>query len=108
MSRINQSQCGFTLVEMAVVLLIVALLVGSGLSVVSAQVEQQKYKDTQRILDDAREALLGFAAANGRLPCPATAASNGIEAPAGGGVAHAVARDEFALARNTETCRPLS
>jgi prepilin-type N-terminal cleavage/methylation domain-containing protein len=87
MSRINQSQCGFTLVEMAVVLLIVALLVGSGLSVVSAQVEQQKYKDTQRILDDAREALLGFAAANGRLPCPATAASNGIEAPAGGSTA---------------------
>ncbi len=84
MRRIDQTQRGFTLVEMAVVLLIVALLVGSGLSVVSAQIEQQKYKDTQRILDDAREALLGFAAANGRLPCPATAASNGIEAPAGG------------------------
>ena len=32
-----------------------------------------------------QEALLGFAAMNGRLPCPATAASNGVESPPGGG-----------------------
>ncbi len=35
----------------------------------------------------AKEALLGFAAINGRLPCPATAASNGVEAPVGGSTA---------------------
>lgn len=78
---------GFTLVEMAMVLLIVALLLGGGLTVVSTQIEQQKFKDTQKILDDAREALIGFAAANGRLPCPASAASNGIESPPGGSTA---------------------
>ena len=75
---------GFTLVEMAMVLLIVGLLLGGGLSVISTQIEQQKIKDTQKVLEDAREALIGFAAANGRLPCPASAASNGIESPAGG------------------------
>ena len=78
---------GFTLIEMAMVLLIVALLLGGGLSVLSAQLEQQKYKDTQKLLEDAREALIGYAAANGRLPCPASAASNGIESPLGGSTA---------------------
>ena len=78
---------GFALIEMAMVLVIVALLAGSGLLTLRMQIEHQKVKDTQKVLDDAREALLGFAAANGRLPCPATAASNGIEAPAGGSTA---------------------
>jgi hypothetical protein len=31
------------------------------------------------MLDQAREAIIGFAAANGRLPCPASATSNGAE-----------------------------
>lgn len=78
---------GFSLIEMAMVLLIVSLLLGGGLSVVSAQIEQQKFKDTQHILDDAREALVGYAAANGRLPCPASATSNGVESPLGGSTA---------------------
>ena len=77
---------GFTLIEMAMVLLIVALLLGGGLAVLTAQIEQQRFKDTERILADAREALIGYAAANGRLPCSATAASNGVESPLGGGV----------------------
>ncbi|MCF8151888.1 MAG: type II secretion system GspH family protein [Burkholderiaceae bacterium] len=78
---------GFTLIEMAMVLLIVAMLLGGGLSVISAQIAQQKFKDSQKILDDAKEALIGYAAANGRLPCPASAASNGIESPVGGSTA---------------------
>lgn len=70
---------GFTLVEMAIVLLIVGLLLGGGLMVLGAQTEAQRFKETQRQLDEARDALLGFAVANGRLPCPASAASNGVE-----------------------------
>lgn len=83
MKSIGRMSAGFSLVEMAIVLLIVAMLIGGGLSVVSAQIEQQKFKDTQKLLADARESLLGFVAANGRLPCPATAASNGSEAYVG-------------------------
>ncbi|MDK9703698.1 MAG: prepilin-type N-terminal cleavage/methylation domain-containing protein [Sulfuritalea sp.] len=69
-------QTGFTLVEMAIVLLIVALLLGGGLAVFSAQIEQQKFKDTQKSLEDAKEALIGFAASHAAtdgkpyLPCP--------------------------------------
>ena len=76
---------GFTLVELAVVLAIVGLLLGSLMYTLSAQADQRAREQTQRSLEQAREALLGFAVANGRLPCPATAASNGAELPAGGG-----------------------
>lgn len=74
---------GFTIIEMAIVLLILGLLLGGGLAVLSTQVEIQKVKDTQRLLDEAREALLGFAVRNGRLPCPANPAlAAGTELPA--------------------------
>lgn len=71
--------CGFSLVEMAIVLVIVGLALGAGLSVLSGQVEQKKINDTQKALEEAKDALMGFAIVNGRLPRPATVASNGIE-----------------------------
>lgn len=70
---------GFTLIELAVAVAIVALLLGSILIPLQTQVESRKYDETQRILDQAREALLGYAAAYGYFPCPADAASNGQE-----------------------------
>jgi prepilin-type N-terminal cleavage/methylation domain-containing protein len=76
---------GFSLVELAMVLLIVSLLMGSLMYTLSAQVEQRNFEDTRRRLEQARELLLSFAIVKGRLPCPATAASAGDEAPAGGG-----------------------
>lgn len=75
-------QQAFTLVELAVVMVLIGLLLGSLMYTLSAQVDQRAREQTQRTLDQAREALLGYAIANGRLPCPASAASNGIEAPA--------------------------
>lgn len=62
---------GFTLVELAIVLTIVALLTGGLLLGVSAQREAAGNVDAQRQLENIREALLGFAISNGRLPCPA-------------------------------------
>lgn len=70
---------GFTLIEMAVAIFIIALLLGSILVPLQSQVESRNYDHTQRILEQAREALLGYAAANGRFPCPASATSNGTE-----------------------------
>jgi prepilin-type N-terminal cleavage/methylation domain-containing protein len=78
---------GFTLTEMAVVLVIMALLVGGMLLPLTAQDELRRGGETQATLKIAIESLLGFAAANGRLPCPGTAASNGIESFAAGGSA---------------------
>ena len=76
---------GFSLVELAVVMAIVALLLGGLMYTLSAQVEQRNFEDTRRRLEQARELVLGFAIVNGRLPCPATAVSSGDESPAGGG-----------------------
>lgn len=72
-------QSGFTLVEIAMVLLIVGLLIGGMVAPLSSQLEQKKISDTRRALDDAREALFGFALRNGYLPCPAISATNGLE-----------------------------
>ena len=76
---------GFTLVELAVMLLIVGLILGSMMFTFSAQVEMSNRAETLRRLENAKELLLAFAIVNGRLPCPATAASGGQEAPPGGG-----------------------
>jgi prepilin-type N-terminal cleavage/methylation domain-containing protein len=70
---------GFSLVELAVVLAVVGLLLGSLMYTLQAQQEQRSREETQRRLEQAREALLGYAIANGRLPCPATATSDGLE-----------------------------
>lgn len=77
-------QRAFTLVELAVVLAIVGLLLGSLMYTLSAQVDQRAREETQRRLEQAREALLGYAVAHGRLPCPAADGATGIESPAGG------------------------
>lgn len=79
MKRTNSR--GFTLIEMAMVLLIMGLLLGGGLAVLSSQIESQKTKETQKILEEVKEALIGFAVSNGRLPRPSTVALNGIENP---------------------------
>ncbi|MDD4977496.1 MAG: prepilin-type N-terminal cleavage/methylation domain-containing protein [Gallionella sp.] len=76
---------GFTLIEIAMVLMIVALVLGGLLPTISSQIEQKQINDTRRQLDEIKDALIGYAVANGRLPCPATAASNGEEKPVGGG-----------------------
>jgi prepilin-type N-terminal cleavage/methylation domain-containing protein len=65
------ARAGFTLVELAVVLAIVTLLLGSLMYTLSAQVEQRNFEETRRRLDQARELLLTFAIVKGRLPCPA-------------------------------------
>lgn len=68
---------GFTLVEMAIGMLVIALLLGSILVPLSAQVEQRKINETQKALEEIRESLLGFAIVNGYLPCPdKTSAAN--------------------------------
>ncbi|GIK26743.1 MAG: prepilin-type N-terminal cleavage/methylation domain-containing protein [Betaproteobacteria bacterium] len=72
---------GFTLAEMAVVLVIVALLIAGMMLPLSAQQEIRARQETEKTLSDIREALLGFAVANGRLPRPAISATNGAENP---------------------------
>lgn len=79
-----RKQTAFTLVEMAVVLIVVGLLLGSIMAPLSAKIEQHRITETERYLEQVKEALLGFAVANKRLPCPASDASLGVEVFAAG------------------------
>lgn len=73
-------QHGFSLIEVAVALFIMALLLGSILVPLTTQVEQRQISDTEKIMADINAALLGFVAANGYLPCPDTSVPpNGTE-----------------------------
>lgn len=74
---------GFSLIEMAVVLVVFALMLTGLLMITGTQLATQRGKDTQRLLAEARQALIGFAAVNGRLPCPA-APSTPAGAPGAG------------------------
>jgi prepilin-type N-terminal cleavage/methylation domain-containing protein len=82
---IKSTSHGFTLVELTIVLLIVALLLGGLLPTISSQVDQRHVSETSKQLDEIKEALIGFAIINGRLPCPAAPNATGVESPAGGG-----------------------
>lgn len=65
-----KTSTGFSLVEMAMVLLIVSLLIGGLLTPLSGQMTQQQIKQTNATLQEMKEALVGFAITQGRLPCP--------------------------------------
>jgi prepilin-type N-terminal cleavage/methylation domain-containing protein len=79
---------GFSLVELAVALAIIALLIAGALIPLSTQMDVRNAADTRRSMESIREAIIGFAQANGRLPCPAdgTVPAGGADAagrPAG-------------------------
>ena len=86
MIRSSIRTAGFTLIELAMVLFIVSLLIGGLMLPLSAQHEIRGRQETERALANIREALIGFAVVNGRLPCPAQAsiatetANAGVEA----------------------------
>lgn len=57
----KKAQHGFSLIELAIVLVIVTILVG-GLAVpLSAQIEARRIAETRKIMEEAREALMGYA-----------------------------------------------
>ncbi len=61
---------GFTLIEMAMVLVIVGLLLGGMLGPLSTQLDIKRYNETSKLLNEVSDALVGFAIVNKRLPCP--------------------------------------
>ena len=82
-------QGGFTLTEIAIAFMIVALLLAGFMYTLAAQTDQRNRADTQRRLEEAKELLLTFAIVNGRLPCPARCSNfplcNDAGPPADGG-----------------------
>ncbi len=70
--RRRSSERGFTLVEITIVVLVLAVLLASLLGPLSVRIEQQQIRKTLDHMQEIKEALYGYAMANGALPCPDT------------------------------------
>ena len=73
-----QRQAGFTLVELAVVIAILGLVLGTMLAPLRAQIDAARIREAERMLGEIREALIGYAITRGALPCP-DVVSDGID-----------------------------
>lgn len=74
-----KSTQGFTLVEMAIALVIVGLLLGGMSLPLLALQEQAAFSESREKLAEIREAMIGYGMSHGYLPCPAVSSSNGAE-----------------------------
>jgi prepilin-type N-terminal cleavage/methylation domain-containing protein len=81
MRKNQQSQAGFTLIEIAIALLVVSILLGYSLALLPVQQDLKKSRRADRETDLIIEQLVAYAQVNGRLPCPDTdlGAPDGIE-----------------------------
>lgn len=74
---------GFSLIELAIVLIVVGLLTSSLLGPLAAQRTSGEETAARNQLDLTLDTLYGFAITHGRLPCPAAAGLDSSEASAG-------------------------
>ena len=70
-------QTGFTIIEIAIVLLIVTILLGYTVALFPIQQELKQYRQAEREMELIVDHLIGFAQVNGRLPCPDTSGGVG-------------------------------
>lgn len=71
-------QYGFNLIEMAIVLVILAFVLGGVIRPLTSQREVQKLNDAEKQLEEIRNAIIGYVHIHKRLPCPASLISNGV------------------------------
>ena len=64
----EKHQKGFTLIEIAIVLVIVGLLIGMGASLMGPLTRRVKNNETKEIVNAAVESLLSYGASNNELP----------------------------------------
>jgi prepilin-type N-terminal cleavage/methylation domain-containing protein len=67
-SSFLKGQNGFSLIEIAIVMVIIGLLAGGGVSLMGMLTARKARSDTQQYLVMAKNALVTFAVVNGRLP----------------------------------------
>ena len=74
----QEKAAGFTLLEMSLVLVVLAVVLGGLMQPLLNNREQLLQRQAKMQLDEVRGALLGYAVSHGRLPCPATETSAGV------------------------------
>jgi prepilin-type N-terminal cleavage/methylation domain-containing protein len=68
--RFLKNSKGFTLVEVAIVLVIVGLLLAGGVNLMSASADTARYKESQNQMSEIKEALVTYYTQYKQLPCP--------------------------------------
>lgn len=76
---LGSSQSGFSLIEMAIVLMILGIVGGMSLHLVSAQFHRTAHLKTRDNQDYALTAIAAFVEKHRRFPCPADPKSTGLE-----------------------------
>ena len=89
---------GFTLLELSIVLTLIGIIISMGLVTFTGSLQASQYNKTVERMDNIEKALLNYATASNRIPCPsdltltATGSANyGMEAGSGAGSAIGVA-----------------
>jgi len=77
---------GFTLIEMAVVLTILALSAAGGLTILSKAIRAQKTDDTNDKMEHIMSAIEAYVTEYGHLPCPTSSADGLGEEESGFGI----------------------
>ncbi len=86
MTNISKHPCGFTLIELAIVVIVLGVMLGIGLKLATNNTTATAYQNVNSQLDEIEDALYSFRETNNRLPCPAdqtlamTSGSFGVEA----------------------------
>ncbi len=70
---------GFTLIELAIVLVIVTILIGGLAMPLTAQIQARRIAETKKTLEEAREAIIGYAMTHTTGTCACTYTSTGLE-----------------------------
>ena len=62
---------GFTLIELAIVLIVLGILVGAGAGMLGVSIKTNKFDKSRRTVEEAKETIIGFTVKNMRLPTKA-------------------------------------
>jgi len=76
-ARRYRTEFGFTLLEMTIVLAVLGVVIAATVQPVAARLEQSQRRATRNTIEQVIEAAIGFAGAQGHLPCPASDVSMG-------------------------------
>jgi prepilin-type N-terminal cleavage/methylation domain-containing protein len=80
--KTNSYDRGMTLVEIAIVLVIIGIVIGLGTALVGPLTKRAKINDTKEIVNADVESVISFAASNRRLPVPTgTEFTNNVRNP---------------------------
>lgn len=88
---------GFSLVELAVVLVLIGIVMTMGLKMVTATLENASYSETKAKQELIKTALVGFLRTNGRLPCPDNSGSAAVASGVEVSPCHATAADGYGV-----------